>query len=31
MHQQADSAESFNKALEHSLATPGPSLIEALV
>ena len=28
---QADSAESFNQALEHSLATPGPSLIEALV
>ena len=28
---QADSAESFNQALERSLATPGPSLIEALV
>jgi acetolactate synthase-1/2/3 large subunit len=28
---QTDSAESFNQALEHSLATSGPSLIEALV
>ena len=28
---QADSAESFNAALQRSLNTPGPSLIEALV